>query len=282
MALFDKQYIARWIVFNICGVKLKIKSKPKHIDTINLVLESNYGIGNRIFAIINAIEYYSPLRINIFWDNKNWVGESFYNLFKHHLDCEIVEYNSEEECKKWKNSRKERTIYFPQASLITEDLIERTLSKNNITTDVIKKFKQSFQKIQPSGKVSERINNIVLPENYIALQIRNAKDWNNYGRNESLDLFVNAINSFPSGTVFFLSAMNKETSDFIKQNTDRQIIELPQKDYRSMYDAIADLYILSKAGEGIYSFGSTYGELAWWLSDKEQKYTIIGSGDNWK
>lgn len=53
--MFKKQYTARWIEYNILGIKFKIKSKPEHIDTVNLVLESNYGIGNRIFAIINAL-----------------------------------------------------------------------------------------------------------------------------------------------------------------------------------------------------------------------------------
>lgn len=54
--MFKKQYTARWIEYNILGIKFKIKSKPEHIDTVNLVLESNYGIGNRIFAIINALD----------------------------------------------------------------------------------------------------------------------------------------------------------------------------------------------------------------------------------
>ena len=163
--MFKKQYTARWIEYNILGIKFKIKSKPEHIDTVNLVLESNYGIGNRIFAIINALEYYSPKRINFFWDNKGWVNESFYSLFKQNFPCEIVEYNSIEECKGWTNSENERTIHFPQASLITEDLVERTLAKNNISSDVVNKFKKYFQMLEPSDKVKERINSLSLPEN---------------------------------------------------------------------------------------------------------------------
>lgn len=180
--MFKKQYTARWIEYNILGIKFKIKSKPEHIDTVNLVLESNYGIGNRIFAIINALEYYSPKRINFFWDNQGWVNESFYSLFKQNFPCEIVEYNSIEECKGWTNSKNERTIHFPQASLITEDLVERTLAKNNISSDVVNKFKKYFQMLEPSDKVKERINSLSLPENYTALQVRNAPDWDDYGQ----------------------------------------------------------------------------------------------------
>ena len=280
--MFKKQYTARWIEYNILGIKFKIKSKPEHIDTVNLVLESNYGIGNRIFAIINALEYYSPKRINFFWDNQGWVNESFYSLFKQNFPCEIVEYNSIEECKGWTNSKNERTIHFPQASLITEDLVERTLAKNNLSSDVVNKFKKYFQMLEPSDKVKERINSLSLPENYTALQVRNAPDWDDYGRNENLQLFLDEIKTFPKDTIFYLSAMNKDISDFIKNNSDYKICELIEKNYKSMYDAIADLYIMSKAVSGIYSYGSTFGELAWWLADKEQKFTIVGSSERWK
>ena len=253
--MFKKQYTARWIEYNILGIKFKIKSKPEHIDTVNLVLESNYGIGNRIFAIINALEYYSPKRINFFWDNQGWVNESFYSLFKQNFPCEIVEYNSIEECKGWTNSKNERTIHFPQASLITEDLVERTLAKNNISSDVVNKFKKYFQMLEPSDKVKERINSLSLPENYTALQVRNAPDWDDYGRNENLQLFLDEIKTFPKDTIFYLSAMNKDISDFIKNNSDYKICELIKKNYKSMYDAITDLYIMSKAVSGIYSYG---------------------------
>lgn len=113
--MFKKQYTARWVEYNICGIKIKIKSKPKHIDTVNLVLESNYGIGNRIFAIINALEYYSPKRINLFWDNQGWVTQRLNDLFECHLNCNLIEY--QEIPQTWTNSENERTIYFPQASL---------------------------------------------------------------------------------------------------------------------------------------------------------------------
>lgn len=107
-------------------------------------------------------------------------------------------------------------------------------------------------------------------------------DWDDYGRNENLQLFLDEIKTFPKDTIFYLSAMNKDISDFIKNNSDYKICELIEKNYKSMYDAIADLYIMSKAVSGIYSYGSTFGELAWWLADKEQKFTIAGTSNNWK
>lgn len=236
--MFKKQYTARWVEYNICGIKIKIKSKPKHIDTVNLVLESNYGIGNRIFAIINALEYYSPKRINLFWDNQGWVTQRLNDLFECHLNCNLIEY--QEIPQTWTNSENERTIYFPQASLITHDKVERTLAKENITNEIRETYRKNFSKILPSEKVKERIQTISLPKSYIALQVRNAPDWKEYGRNEDLDIFINELNKYPNETNFYLSSMNKETSDYIKNNTKHTILELPNKDYKSMYDAIAD------------------------------------------
>lgn len=70
--------------------------------------------------------------------------------------------------------------------------------------------------LEPSDKVKERINSLSLPENYTALQVRNAPDWDDYGRNENLQLFLDEIKTFPKDTIFYLSAMNKDISDFIK------------------------------------------------------------------
>lgn len=278
--IFQKKYIGRWVEYDFFGIKLKLKVKPSHIDTINLVLDENYGIGNRIFSIVNIIKYCSPKKLNIFWDNKGWVNQNFEDLFRCNFDCEINEY--QEIQSNWKNSKNERTIYFPQASLITPDRVERTLAKENITNEIWQDYRKIFSQIFPCKKTEERVQKISLPETYVALQIRNAPDWDRYNRNESLEKFLYKINEYPKETVFYLSSMNKETSDYIKNNVVHKIIELPQKDYKSMYDAIVDLYVMSKADEGIYSYGSTFGELAWWLSDKKQKYTIIGSPKNWK
>ena len=278
--MFEKKYVTRWLVYNFCGMKLKLKTKPVHIDTVNLVLDDNYGIGNRIFAIVNAIKYYTPKNLNFYWNKNGWVSQSFKDLFDCNFECSVSEFN--EIPKNWTNSKTERTIYLPQASIITPDWVERTLSNGNITPEIRKIYREVFCKIKPSKQAEGRIQSISLPESFIALQVRNAADWDKYGRNENLDIFLDEINKYPPETVFYISAMNKETSDYIKNNCKYKILELPDKNYKSMYDAVADLYIMYRAKEGIYSFGSTFGELAWWLAEEEQKYSIAGSDKNWK
>ena len=101
--------------------------------------------------------------------------------------------------------------------------------------------------LEPSDKVKERINSLSLPENYTALQVRNAPDWDDYGRNENLQLFLDEIKTFPKDTIFYLSAMNKDISDFIKNNSDYKICELIEKNYKSMYSVTKTTSIFQKS-----------------------------------
>ena len=48
-----------------------------------------------------------------------------------------------------------------------------------------------------------------------------------------------------------------------------------------MKDAVCDLYIMAKAKKAIYSYGSTFGELAFWLNKNMQDVIIVGDQKNW-
>lgn len=244
-------------------------------------MDENYGIGNRIFAIVNAARFYAPDCINVYWAKEGWVTETMGSLFCFNGNLNVVEYNSKEEMN-LRNSKTERTVEFPQASLIDENGKERTLSKGNVTDETYALYKNIFKNIMPSDMVLNRIKDVVLPDYFVALQIRNSRDWDDYGRNESLDLFIEKINTYPKDAVFYISTMEQSVSDYIKNNTGYRFLELPNKDYHSMCDALADLFIMAKANEGIYSYGSTFGEMAWWFADKQQKYTMVGTDRNWK
>lgn len=81
---------------------------------------------------------------------------------------------------------------------------------------------------------------------------------------------------FNSDTYFYISCMNKEVFDAFKLRYGKRILELSNKQYNLMIDAVADLYLMSKAKEMILSFGSTFGELSWWLGGGEGKVNVVG------
>ena len=102
-----------------------------------------------------------------------------------------------------------------------------------------------------------------------------------FGRNESLEKYFDEINKLPNNAKIYISTMNRKVSDSFKNKFGDRIVELENKDYSSMIDAVADLYIMSNASFAIYSYGSTFGELAFWLGGAKQKVTVVGSEDGW-
>ncbi len=266
-------------VNNIIGIKIKKKLIPRKINKVNLIFDSKTGIGNRIFGLMNAINWFTPDEISMFWDNKGWVSAKFFELFESEFDFKINEFNNKEETKKWKNSKNEITIVSPSCVYKTLEGESLSLKYNKIPYSTIEKYKGIYKKLKPTSKIREKI---IKDKNYISLQVRNAPDWAEYNRNEPIEDFIREIEKYSPDTFFYLSAMTKETSNILKEKFKDRIIELENKDYNSMFDAIADLFNLANSKEAIYSNGSTFCELAWWLSNYTQKVTIIGSNDNWK
>jgi hypothetical protein len=265
--------------YNILGFKLKIKFKPTCVDEINLNFDEKVGIGNRIFGLVNVINYFQPKKINLFWDDKNWVNEKLFNLFDLNFSIEINEINDFSEFQKF--SSKNITINTPPCDLRTKHGKKLAFLYNSIENQDIEEFKQYFKNILPSKSVQKRLKDVVLPDNCIALQIRNNPDWAEYGRNEELELFYQQIDSLDKDNYFYLSAMNGEISGILKERYKNRIIELPNKSYSSMIDAVADLYVLGKCEKAIYSYGSTFSELAFWLSECKQEVITVGKGMNW-
>ena len=271
-------------IYNYFGIKVKEKVIPEHYDVLNLVFDKKEGIGNRIFGLVNYVYYTMPNVVNIYWDNRGWVNKKFSEIFDYKPDYELNEYHHisiiKRWEKRWKHLNNEITVNFPPVHLKTLEGI--VLDFSVITPKLYKKYSKEFKKLKPSKEVLERIHQVNLPESFVALQVRNSADWNLYGRNESLELFFNEMGKFPQDTKFYLSAMNEKTSDAFKNKYGDRIIELPDKNYKSMIDAMADLYIMSYAKDAIYSYGSTFGELAFWLSEDFQNVKVVGDENGWK
>jgi hypothetical protein len=63
--------------YAIFGIKFRIKLKPKHYNKVGIIFGVKDGISNRIFGLMNVINYFTPNEINIFWDDKSWVSVTF-------------------------------------------------------------------------------------------------------------------------------------------------------------------------------------------------------------
>lgn len=250
------------------------------------------GIGNRIKMLISYTRYYSPQRINLYWPDKGWVTARFSDLFDAQ---ELVNINEINDSKKIKKAVVQPcfSILFPYirtwALLIKKDDFKTLepfsvdLQYHKIPQEIKDIYIPYFKKLKPSSAVKKRIQMVKLPEKTIAVQVRYAPDWEKYfGYNEPLHSYFKAMDKYPSSVYFYLSAMSKDVANKFYDRYPGRIIELPNKDYSSMVDAVSDMFILGSTDEAIYYFHSTFSEVAWWLGGAKTKVTTIGSIEHFK
>ena len=262
------------------GIKFRIKLRPKHYKKVGIIFGSKDGIGNRIFGLMNVLNYFTPDELDIFWDDKGWVSAKFYDLFDTAFKTKIKEYNDIEN---FNSATKEADLIIekPDVCLKTRKTKSLGLKYDKVNIGTFLEYQKNFQYLKPKTEIVEKINKNTPKNDFVALQVRNAQDWSDFGRNEDLTLFVSYINKIAEDKTVYLSAMNEEAGKILRNKYKGQILELENKNYKSMQDAICDLYIMSKASKAIYSFGSTFGELAFWLRKDMQEVTIVGSQKKW-
>lgn len=253
---------------------------------------SEMGIGNRIKNLISFLRQTNTKEFVLVWDTQLWVTAPFKDLFVLNHEYKIEESSN---CQQYNAKTLE---YKPTWRLLIKDTdnIPTNFSKisinkgikcidfeyNRIPQEIINTYKTYFQKLSPSEPVQKLIDSVKLPENTVAVQIRNNKDWDNVGRNENINKFVKSMKRYPDNTIFFISTMDAEISKQIKKIFPDRIIELPDKNYKSMQHAVADMFLLGRTKEAIYSFGSTFSEVGWWFGGCKTKVHTIGSAKNWK
>ena len=282
---------------DLSKLKAQVKTTPlsfgysKETKTLNLYFSNYQGLGNRLKYLVSYIRYYQPKNIQMNWPNRGWVSSRFSDLFVLDLPIKLTERNALLRLSE-KNLAKANPLfdYVNTWGLIIAktdyDKDEKPQAIdfrfNDIPLKLIDIYKPYFTHIHPSTAVKKRISEINLPKKAVSVQVRIAPDWEEYyGRNESLSSFFEVMDTFPTDTVFYLSAMSKDISDEFNKRYPNRIIELPNKDYYSMVDAVADMYILGSTDNILCSFHSTFCEVAWWLNGAKANVTIIGSADGW-
>jgi len=246
------------------------------------------GIGNRIKNMISYLRATGSDTISIHWADEGWVSAKFLDLFQFE-GIKVIEDN------KLENTDNEPDFFrFFQAFLFVtkKDGVPYGLMKdifpinykeygidhcyNKIPEDVKNIYRPYFAKLKPSSKVKDRMNDFYFNGEYVSLQVRNAPDWDNYFKNTDLEKYFEIINSYPENTFFYLSCMNEDIFKIFKNKYGNRILQLPNKDYSSMIDAVAELYIMSEAKEMIVSFISTFSECAYWLGGAVADVKIAG------
>ena len=246
------------------------------------------GLGNRLKKIASYIRYYKPKHLNLYWQNEDYVTASFFDLFKFNAPFSITEYNQWEMIEHFSYPEPLYPYINDFSLFAAADEFPNNQHRfidnayNDIPENIKSAYRNIFKMITPSDKVQKRIDEVKLDEKTVALQVRNNLDWERvFHRNEPEEAFFEIIDKFPTDTTFYLSAMSKAAAAPFYARYGNRIRELPNKDYNSMIDAAADMFILGRTKEAIYSLGSSFSETGWWLGGAKAKVYIVGSSDHW-
>ncbi len=274
----------------------------KNTQTLNIHVSANgHGIGNRLKKLFSYMRYYTPKTVNLYWPDEGWVTAKFDDLFKFDYPVNLIVFNHVREVP---NNRrfclaplernrkivdvlyqyiKDYRLLVAKTDFIDTKPFNVDAKFNIIPENIVEIYANYFKHITPSKKVLKRLKDININDNVVTIQVRTNEDWQNYfGGVHELDAFYEKMNKYPDDTIFYLSAMSKEVaSEFYKRFPNR-IIELPNKDYHSMIDATADMFILGSTKETLCSFESTFCEVGWYLNGAKSKVTVIGDDKNWK
>ena len=267
-----------------------MEEKPK-TGKNTIVLAQDSGIGNRIQFIASAIRIYNIKDFDLYWPVEGWVSAPFGDLFDFEWDYEVREHgetvllrNLPEEkplcyTKGWRLyvSREDGlSRFFPWLYDNAEHGYSIDFEYNRIPERILNIYRPFFARLKPSKAVLEKVNAVILPENAVALQVRNNPDWQKHNRTVALDEYFRIMDKYPSKTKFFLCAMNKETENAFVERYGERIVAQKDKNYGSMIDAAADLFLMAQCSRMILSFESSFGCLAWWIGGAKAKVKISG------
>ena len=251
------------------------------------------GLGNRLKLMASYHVHFGLENATLEWGLDKWVSAPFHDLFllegiqiAEHLPKEgalpmppLITYPTlrefgergywrlqvqadwvDETCWTFRDNRRYPAVDF---------LFERT------PAEVKRRYLPFFAKLKPSEAVERRLRDISLPPGAVCVQVRNSLDKNDRANVPDMSSFKVAMRRWPESTTFFVSAMDRVFSDQLRQEFGDRVVELPGKNYASMVDAVADLYLLASGQTIVASLGSTFPELAWWLGGCKQEVVAI-------
>ncbi|GEM_PF-2452563 len=258
-----------------------------------IVININYmGLGNRLKLLASYHANYGLDDVTLLWNQRGWVNCRLSDII--HIDGvkNFKEYSMP------LNRFLPPIITHPEKKTFRERAywrfdVDDELSDNFLITrrgntfpaidfcfertpqkylDLYRKF---FAMLKPSNAVQKRMSEVSVDNKMVCVQVRNTTDPGDHPNVPKLESIVEQMQKFPHHTQFFISTMDQSISQFFYQALSGRIFELPHKDYRSMIDATADLYLLSQGSHLIFPNGSTFGEVSWWLGGGQQKVIMM-------
>lgn len=254
------------------------------------------GLGNRLKFLAVYHANFGLENTCLFWNRTGWVNGPLSEIFTLEGIPSLKEYSIPPTsllppimCHPSKSRFRERGFWRFDADddLPSEYWIVRQGRRfpsvdflfNRTPERYLTKYRPFFSLLKPSVAVARRAATAPITEDHVCVQVRNTVDKRDAANVPVIASFVERMHSFSSHTRFFVSCMDSSFSAVFHQEFRDRVTELPNKDYRSMVDAAADMTLLSRGNTLLYSQGSTFGEVPWWLGGCRQHVIEIPAGE---
>ncbi len=265
-----------------------IKSMAGFLGLKLVIININYmGLGNRLKLLANYDRIWGLSGSTLIWNDTGWVN------------CSLKDIIEIEGVANWREMSLGTTRFLPPILCVPEHdcFWPRGYWRFHVDEDLgpefmitrqgrvfpavdslyertpkvfIDKYKQFFARLHPTPAVTARINEVEVRPEDVCVQVRNTLDPDDQASTPKLESVVSNMARYSANTKFFVSTLDSSITSVLRQAFGDRVKELPRKNYRSMIDATADMFLLSKGGELIVSEGSTFGEVAWWLGACKQ------------
>ena len=232
------------------------------------------GLGNRLIAIANCFVWSGADDIVLRWYLDKWVTESFDALFtiRGARNFTVV-------CKRRKFWSK--VVIFPRMPVGNTEFWQfwsppfyrkelpngKLFCAYNDTPQWARElYGAFFENLEPSEKVRKRIRECNLGKDIVCVQFRQSIGrGGDTARVANVDRIFSVMDGYCDDQCFFISCMDRGISKMVHERFGDRIIELPNKDYLDMVDAVADMWLLGGGGKDlICQYGSSFSEVAWW------------------
>ncbi len=271
-------------------------SQREYLDSKERVLNiyTHYvgGLSNRIKQIFSRMHLYEGMydTVDLHWKLGGSVYNRFFELFDFSKFQRINEINHSVFLDK--NCREDDTWCLLLNQSEREQIKDKIpngyidLQYQNIPESARNVYLPYFNALKPSEKIQNIINQVEIPHNCVSVHIRHNSVWRMWKRwaDDDLNQFINKMKEYDENTSFILACADQEIYNQMCKIFEGRIVSLPDKQVtdKDNFQDIAELYLLSKGRELIATYGSTYSEVAWWLSGCNQKVTVIGNQQNWE
>ena len=264
---------------------------------LNVFFHDEQGIANRIKCLFSHLRIYNGLydTVDLYWPLKKMSSNSFFELFNFNYFTRINEINHSiytdygfQGDITWRLVIKKGELNSDFSKAFRQDdknipCIDFEYSR--IPENIINLYRPYFIALKPSEAVQKIIDSVVLPQKCVSVHIRHDKEWRRYNRwaENDIQMFIDEMNKYDNDTYFYLACCDNNVREQLLDKFKNRIIEIPNKEIgrTDNFQDIAELYLLSKNKTLIGTYGSTFTEVAWWLSGCKQHVTIIGNYNNW-